>query len=187
MPALTSDHLKAVYDQLCNSYHKVDDFRAKLLGFLPLASGIAFYGLLDPGENNKISEHLTEIGLFGALITLGLLIYELKGIQKCTGFIHYGNILEKKLLEDEAPLLKGIFAELGADRISNWFASEPVASALVYSTVLASWLYITPLGWHAVFFGLLCLIWVFIFWKLLAGPIQPNLENPQTKNSDKNK
>jgi hypothetical protein len=33
--------LKTVYDQLCTSYHKVDDFRAILLGFLPLASGAA--------------------------------------------------------------------------------------------------------------------------------------------------
>jgi hypothetical protein len=33
------DYLLAAYNQLCTSYHAIDDFRAKLLGFLPLVTG----------------------------------------------------------------------------------------------------------------------------------------------------
>ena len=33
-----------IYAECSNGYHKVDDFRAKLLGFLPLASGIGIFG-----------------------------------------------------------------------------------------------------------------------------------------------
>lgn len=33
-----NDNLKAAYQELCSSYHAIDDFRAKLLGFLPLAT-----------------------------------------------------------------------------------------------------------------------------------------------------
>ena len=34
-----SPAVRLMYDEISNSFHKVDDFRAKLLGFLPLASG----------------------------------------------------------------------------------------------------------------------------------------------------
>ena len=33
------NHLSSAYDQLCSSYRAIDDFRAKLLGFLPLVTG----------------------------------------------------------------------------------------------------------------------------------------------------
>ena len=33
------ESLKTFYDQVCLSYRAIDDFRAKLLGFLPLATG----------------------------------------------------------------------------------------------------------------------------------------------------
>ena len=40
------DEVKA-YDQPCNSYRAIDDFRAKLLGFLPLAAGTGIFLILD--------------------------------------------------------------------------------------------------------------------------------------------
>jgi len=41
MPNDESDapNLRATYEQLCQSYRAIDDFRAKLLGFLPVVSG----------------------------------------------------------------------------------------------------------------------------------------------------
>jgi hypothetical protein len=35
-PMVNEDVLKVAYTEVCNSYHSIDDFRAKLLGFLPL-------------------------------------------------------------------------------------------------------------------------------------------------------
>lgn len=90
-----NNDLKAIYDQLCTSYHSVDDFRAKLLGFLPLVSGIAIFELLEKVES---TDYLSAIGFFGVITTLGLLIYELKGIQKCTGYIEFGFQIEKTIL-----------------------------------------------------------------------------------------
>jgi hypothetical protein len=43
MPEPKPEHLIKVYENICNSYHKVDDFRAKLLGILSLASGAIIY------------------------------------------------------------------------------------------------------------------------------------------------
>ena len=34
-----SECLVPVYNELCNSYRAIDDFRTKLLGFLPLVTG----------------------------------------------------------------------------------------------------------------------------------------------------
>jgi hypothetical protein len=33
------DYLLPAYNELCTSYHAIDDFRTKLLGFLPLVTG----------------------------------------------------------------------------------------------------------------------------------------------------
>jgi hypothetical protein len=35
-----------IYQKCYDGYQKVDDFRSKLLGFLPLASGVAILGSL---------------------------------------------------------------------------------------------------------------------------------------------
>ncbi len=145
---MNSENLRAIYQALCDSYHKVDDFRAKLLGFLPLAFGAAIFGLLDPGQDGLVTQNITEIGLLGALITFGLLIYELKGIQKCTGFIHYGSAIEKELLGDSN--LTGIFSGLNKRERGWWFATEPVASAVIYSTVLAAWIYVASTYLHVI-------------------------------------
>ena len=97
MTETEQDNLNTTYNHLCISYHKVDDFRAKILGFLPLASGVAMYGLLDPNSQDAITKHLNEIGVFGVFVNLGLLVVELKEVQKCTAFIFDEAAIEKEL------------------------------------------------------------------------------------------
>lgn len=169
-------NLTTLYTQLCDSYHKVDDFRAKLLGFLPLASGVAILGLLDLDDKGQISEHLVEIGLFGMLITFGLLLYELKGIQKCTGFIYYGQIMEEELLGAPPSKFTGQFMGLNRPERGRYFATEPVASAVVYATVLAAWTYVATVKtdhsgifWPLAAF-IIVLVGVIVFWRRCAEP-----------------
>jgi hypothetical protein len=180
-PEPNPEQLVKIYEAICDSYHKVDDFRATVLGLLPVASGTAIFMLMDKNKEGAITGHLTEIGFFGALVTLGLLTYELKGIQKCTGLICYGLEIER-FLSKGTPAFNGQFDVLIADRTSNWFASEPVASAIVYSTVLAAWAYIGLANlscnlseWAAGLFAfviwLLSVTWVLVFWKRLANPV----------------
>jgi hypothetical protein len=47
-----------VYDQLCISYRAIDDFRAKLLGFLPLVSGSGIFLLLNDAFTDATRTHL---------------------------------------------------------------------------------------------------------------------------------
>lgn len=135
------ENLRSTYGELCNSYHAVDDFRAKLLALLPLVSGVAIFELLGKSE---LAQFMPIIGFLGTVTGIGLFIYELKGIQKCTGYIKYGAQLEKSLIDKE---FTGQFSSLSLDEKINWtyFFTEPVASAIIYASVIGAWVYVATL------------------------------------------
>src|SRR5215218_693889 len=59
-----NEDLPVFYEQLCQSYRAIDDFRSKLLGFLPFVTGAGVLTLLGPleGEGRAL---LTPAGAFG--------------------------------------------------------------------------------------------------------------------------
>jgi hypothetical protein len=124
------------YQAVCNSYHAIDDFRAKLLGLLPLASGAGIFLVLEKFDLDKLSSEtksiLTAVGMFGFLITLGLFSYEIYGIKKCAALIEVG-----KRMEELMEIKNGQFIK--RPQRSMWFINEPFASAIIYSTVMAMW------------------------------------------------
>ncbi len=125
------------YDQLCQSYRAIDDFRAKLLGFLPLVSATGIGFLLDQLQRAESLEKSAKdvfagVGVFGVLITLGLFAYEIYGIKKCSGLIQAGRRIEA-LLEIE----NGQF-RTRAQNVA-YIINEPFAAGIVYPTVLAAW------------------------------------------------
>ena len=129
------------YDQLCTSYHAIDDFRAKLLGFLPLVTGtgISFLvGKLQDAQNIPIEMKslLAAVGVFGALITLGLFSYEIFGIKKCAALIRAGQEMEASMHIDNGQFTK---------RPQNiaYLINEPFAAGVIYPTVLAAWTFFT--------------------------------------------
>ena len=168
MPA-SKDHpdLSKVYDQLCQSYRAIDDFRAKLLGFLPLASvGGAFLLLNDvlvnPEKSKFVKPFVEPLGLFGFLITLGLFFYEIYGIRKCHALIEAGKQLECSL---------GITDGQFKSRPHNvlWVINEPFATGVIYPAVLAGWMFLalvfpqpTPDQPPAIGAALQGATWVFI-------------------------
>ncbi len=71
-------HIETVYREVCNTYHAIDDFRAKLLGLLPLASGGAIFlmfkdVLIKNGDPGNIKALMTPAGILGFLVALGLI------------------------------------------------------------------------------------------------------------------
>jgi hypothetical protein len=126
-----------IYQQLCTSYHAIDDFRAKLLGFLPLATGTGFLFLFNPMTGgmtywqNVGRSLLLPVGLFGFIITLGLFFYEIYGIRKCADLIYAGQQLEGHMN------LVGPFRSRKNTALG--FINEPVAAGIIYSGVLAAW------------------------------------------------
>lgn len=145
MNEIKSENLKTVYHRICESHDNIADFRAKLLALLPIASGAGIFFLMG---NRSLSEqafsHLFPIGIFGALITLGLFFYELRGIQKCRGLINSARKLEKALLPDslwrygafhsrQKAALGGLVGAVGA-------------ALIIYPAVIAAWIYLTTVG-----------------------------------------
>jgi hypothetical protein len=154
MSEVQFDKLKSVYDQLCTSYRAIDDFRTKLLGFLPLASGAGVFFLLgsvfdDPTKRAFYTPYLLPIGIFGFVVTLGLFSFEIYGIRKCHALIKAGQQIERALGIDG----QFIHRPREVARVIN----EPFAAGIIYPAVLAGWLYIALLavlplyaGWIAV-------------------------------------
>ena len=129
-----------VYDQLCLSYRAIDDFRAKLLGFLPLASaGGAFLLLSDvlvnPEKSKFAKPFLKPLGFFGIVVTLGLFFYEIYGIRKCHALIEAGKKLECKLR------IIGQFRK--RPRSVLGLINEAFAAGVIYPAVLAGWMFLT--------------------------------------------
>jgi hypothetical protein len=126
-----------LYQRICESYHAVDDFRMKLLGLLPVATGAGVFLLLSGKAeliNDNVASAMGAIGVFGFLFTLGLFCYELFGIKKC----HYIIVAGRKL---EADLdIQGQFRSRPPDVAG--FVAEPFASSVIYPASMAAWLFL---------------------------------------------
>lgn len=134
----SKDHKLKVYEQLCNSHRAIDDFRTKLLALLPLATGGGMFLLVgDQTRAKAIEAYLPAIGLFGFVATLGLFLFELHGILKCTHLIGAGAKLEKSLgINKEEGQFRGRPLGIG------WFINEPFAAGIIYPAVLAAWAFL---------------------------------------------
>jgi hypothetical protein len=92
-----------LYERVCESYHAIDDFRMKLLGLLPIATGSGVFLLLSTKadaigtSDSELRPSLAAIGVFGLIFTLGLYAYELFGIKKCHYLIETGRNLERQM------------------------------------------------------------------------------------------
>ena len=156
MPDENRETKIAVYQEVCKSYHDVDDFRAKLLGFLPLASSGIFLllgdALIDPAKQSTVQQYLGAIGLFGFTITFGLFAYEVRGTQRCSALIRLGRRLEDSL---------GVVGQfnyrpndVGLKIASSFLGmrlSVTLAGRVIYSSMMAAWLFVAligkPFGW----------------------------------------
>src|SRR5262245_43273359 len=78
--------LKAMYEQVAKQHDRIEDFRAKLLGFLPFVTGIGLFALVgkSPPDTAAASASVfLAIGIFGAIASIGLFVHELRGIINC--------------------------------------------------------------------------------------------------------
>jgi hypothetical protein len=88
------------YKEVCRSHAAITDFRAKLLALLPIASGTGV-GLLVfqvRGDIPKLGAGLlVALGIFGALVTVGLFFYEIRQIGVCKQLRDHAAWIEKEL------------------------------------------------------------------------------------------
>jgi len=139
-----NDNLKAAYQELCGSYHAIDDFRTKLLGFLPLATAGGIVVLLNNPKGLEsldvgMKGLLAAVGAFGGVITLGLFAYELYGIKKCGELILRGKFMERSLLAKTEHIGDGPFCSRPQNVV--WVVNEPFAAGVIYPAVLSAWVF----------------------------------------------
>lgn len=128
--------LRGAYDQLCVSYRAIDDFRAKLLGFLPLVTGGGLLFLTGRADGFA-REFLFPVGIFGLVVTLGLLSYEIYGIAKCHALINAGTNMEASL---DLRAGQGQFQNRPRGVLGH--INEPFAAAIIYPVAMAAWTYL---------------------------------------------
>ncbi|MET0417425.1 MAG: hypothetical protein ABW022_15545 [Actinoplanes sp.] len=132
---------RTTYDQLCTTYRAIDDFRAKLLGFLPLVTGGGL--VLAVGKADELrNEFFRPIGTFGIWVTAGLFAYELFCIKKCHRLLQAGEDLESKfgLPLGAGPTPAGQFLRRPGSLLK--IVNEPFAAALIYPAVLSAWTFL---------------------------------------------
>ncbi len=133
------------YQEICNSYNAINDWRAKLLGFLPLASGAGIFFLLNSsfttvttqGKSTPIPTPLTQyllpIGIVGAVVTFGLFIYDIRAIQVRRSLIEAGREIEHSL---------GIPGQFSTRPHSfGRLTNDLQGSTLIYFAIIAGWIF----------------------------------------------
>jgi hypothetical protein len=150
------ENLRTIYRELCNSYRAIDDFRTKLLGFLPLVTGTGLFFLVtDKAKIDMAQPYFGPIGVFGFVITLGLFFYEFYGVKKCKALITAGKELEQQLKIGHGQFLTRPHGVLG-------FISEPIAAGVIYPAVLAAWTFVALAFSQYQGAARRCAIWVFL-------------------------
>jgi hypothetical protein len=134
--------LRAQYEEVCRSYHAIDDFRAKLLALLPIGGGAVGVGLI-LGKNVP-PDYLIALGLFGFVVTVGLGIYELHQGRRCRLLKGLAVELECKLgLKDVGLFTREAKREEGRVRLIG----QGAAGWTVYLAAIAGWVFVFWDGW----------------------------------------
>jgi hypothetical protein len=115
------ENLRTVYKELCSSYRAVDDFRGKLLGFLPLASGTEVFLLIHgPTKSDVPQMAIPPIGAFGMLVMIGLFVFAIyaSGPTRSTllGALHGKSQFEEDASERAAQAARHSLSDCQPDR-----------------------------------------------------------------------
>lgn len=168
------ENVRTAYREVCQNHRAITDFRAKLLTFLPLASGTGIFLLL---KQKEPSTHLAAIGIFGFVVTLGLFFHELRGILQCGDLIQLGKELERKLGLDEGQFTSDYeYYNPGRSKVFRRIFHEiigPVGAAwIIYPSVCVAWLYVAAFGLGIPIARFLAMLSVLFIAASLWGAIQ---------------
>jgi hypothetical protein len=135
-----------VYEQICKTYHSIDDFRTKLIGYLPLSSLLGIFLLNKDslwingtGQNVLSTEPITFASAFASLLTLALFSYEIRGIQRSHNLIKEGEHIEKALHIRHGQFQICCKEHENKSPITR-FLNAKLAACAIYLLVFAAWL-----------------------------------------------
>ena len=82
------------YTEICSHIKTTDEISFKLLGLVPLVSGIGIVVLLDRSNQPAWSPMVVFVGLFGALVTFAIYRWEVRNLMTCEWLIRLVSTLE---------------------------------------------------------------------------------------------
>lgn len=148
--------LLSLYKDVSANIKATDEISFKLLGAVPLVSGILSGVLTVLGESNALEGYeapaVVALAVLGLFITAGLFRWELRNIQKCNWLISRAARLERQLFSSEDARIQfdGIASdddlkaqEMQDVQISSVFKfpwGKTQSVKLVYSASLGAWL-----------------------------------------------
>lgn len=179
----TTDPKTVLYQEVCNSYRALDDLRMRVLGFLPLVSGVGIFFLLNNsvigtssrGQPTSFAQFLLPIGLIGAIVTLGLFFYDIRAMQLRSSLVKTGWEIEHSLM------IAGQFTNRPPHRFG--FIGDTGGSTLIYIVVIAGWvfsalIFISPLAaWIAAIILFLIGVIVVIFFGIIFNNEEEQQQN----------
>ena len=139
------DVVLEAYKEVCASYHGIDEFRAKLLGILPVASiaGILVLGNDIPLESDIRIQHLVGFGcFFASAFTLALFLFEVRGIVRCHHLIERGRLLETEMGVTGQFTVCQMQHAVATVSLTERIFNAKVAASAMYSLVFAAWLFL---------------------------------------------
>jgi hypothetical protein len=135
----SSESWQERYSEICEDIRTTDDISFKLLGFVPLVSGIGIFAVLDLLGGKAASWPTTVfVSLFGATITYALFRWELRNIQICKWLRSRAEDLGR----DELGLTVGPFPgrETEGPKFLGHRMRKETAEKLLYTATIVAWL-----------------------------------------------
>jgi hypothetical protein len=141
------ENLKLDYEQTAAHFRSLAEIRFKLLAAVPTLAGVAFGTVLAADE--KIS---TGVGLIGAVVTFGLILYELRNSELYDAAMQRMRSLEGKLgfpaTRSVEPAPGGVHRERPG-RNYKFFGVRIVhdrALGVIYGTSFGAWIFVFAHG-----------------------------------------
>jgi hypothetical protein len=137
LKSLSAEDAKQLYDQVCVNVRTTDDISFKLLGLVPLVSGVGITVLLSKDISSFSLPILVFVGIFGAVVTFALYRWELKNTHLCLWLIRLGSDLERH----HFGLTQGQFLDRPPEpAFLGWRISKRTAEKIIYSAAIVAWI-----------------------------------------------
>ena len=96
-PSQRQDILFTLYREVCSGWRMLTDVRFKLLGFIPVVSGVILFSLLSTKADGPSPLARMAIAGFGLLITIALCVYDRRNSELYDDMISRGRKIEEEL------------------------------------------------------------------------------------------
>jgi hypothetical protein len=126
--------LLKLYEQTCTTWRMLVDVRFKLFALVPTLSLISLATVFGGGDATKYFSPKLRLlfACLGLVVTLGLLIYELRNSQ-----LHDDLISRGRKIEDELGVDTGVFR---GRKVAKGVIKHDHATFLIYGAALVAWL-----------------------------------------------